>query len=144
MTVIFYVLSTVPLYVVLYYLGQTMSLPYGASLDGYQTGSSHVGTRSHSVYSEHSWNPSSAANIRPHSITIPPPNSNSSDPRLISLSPPGQSSSSQGQGSQGSFFSDLEGLDFTGRNSGPVETKQADTTSASGPKIYPDISAAFR
>ncbi|XP_060563765.1 phosphatidylinositol 4-phosphate 3-kinase C2 domain-containing subunit beta-like isoform X2 [Ruditapes philippinarum] len=119
--------------------GQTMSLPYGAGLDGYPTGS-HIGMRtSHSFHTEHSWNQSNTGNARPQSVPMPPPSSNTSDPRLISLSPPGQSS--QGHRSQGSFFSDLEGLDFTARNSDPVETKQTDS---SGPKIYPDISSAFR
>ncbi|XP_053384190.1 phosphatidylinositol 4-phosphate 3-kinase C2 domain-containing subunit alpha-like isoform X3 [Mercenaria mercenaria] len=115
--------------------GHTMSLPYGTTLDGYQSGS-NIGTRS---------SQSNVGNVRPQSISILPHSTDTTDPRLISLSPPGNSSSFQAQGSQGaSFFSDLEGLDFTASKSEPNEAKTAEPNIAGGPKIYPDIRAAFR
>lgn len=148
-----------------------MSLQYGASLDGYQSNAHQMRNRtSHSFHSgdlknqsnstgvawpqstanqqSHPENMNSAGVTRPYSTSAQAPHPGNTDTALISLSPPGTLSKMNPQWTQGSgqssSFSDLEGLDFTlqaqAAPAEPSNTEQAAPT----PKLYPDISAAFR
>ncbi|KAL4225582.1 Phosphatidylinositol 4-phosphate 3-kinase C2 domain-containing subunit alpha [Mactra antiquata] len=121
--------------------GQGMSLPYGASLDGYHS-RQHPRTSQSFTQHTHGAQSGMAGFSRPQSISIQP--SSHSGSALISLSPPAGTSmhpawSPPSQG-QSSSFSDLEGLDFT---AGPVDTTKKEEVTPT-PSMYPDISAAFR